>query len=263
MTRHDVRPLMALVLLAILVSAVLVSAGNEGEQAHPRGYVVILKNGQRIPAREPMKIMGQQVFVTLMTGTVTAVPLTMVDIIATQRYNKLGLGSALTIDELDINPAPIATPTPKVPLGSIVRLDAGRQPVLGTTTTPTPTPTPGIKLQDVPYPDPKVDKAFRTIFDNRKLYLFRTSVGTRPGYFFVQAITDSEKEVFHTLKVVAEAFAMIAELHPEIAPAAVELEMITTSNKPAGTFRLTAEQAEELRSGKVSPEQFYVTHVIF
>jgi len=263
MKRHGSRPLVILVLLVLAASTVLVTAATEEEPAHPKGYVVILKNGQRIPAREPMKIMGQQVFITLMTGTMTAVPLKMVDIVATQRYNKLGLGSALTIDELEFNPTPRATPTPKVPLGSIVTLDAGREAVLGTTTTPTPTPTPGIKLQDVPYPDPKVDKAFRAILDSRKLYLFRTSVGTRPNYFFIQAITDSEKEVFHALKVVAEAYAMIAELQPEIAPAAVELEMITTSSKPAGTFRLTKEQAEELRSGSVSAEQFYVTHVIF
>jgi len=39
--------------------------------------------------------------------------------------------------------------------------------------------------------------------------------------------------------------------------------MRTTSGKPAGTFRLTPEAAEELNSGKVSPEQFYVSHVIF
>ncbi len=262
MKQHDFRPLLVLVLVALLVSAVFAARPGDEEQ-RPKGYVVILKNGQRIPAREPMKIMGQQVFITLMTGTMTAVPLKMVDIVATQRYNKLGLGSALTIDELDFNPTPRATPTPKVPLGSIVRLNAGKEPVLGTTTTPTPTPTPGIKLQDVPYPDPKVDKAFRTILDSRKLYLFRTSRGTQPDYFFIQAITDSEKEVFHALKVVAEAYAMIVELHPEIAPRAVELEMITTSNKPAGTFRLTPEQARELRSGSVTPEQFYVNHVIF
>ena len=263
MKRSFSRPLVALLLMALAASAVLVAADSGEEPERPKGYVVILKNGQRIPAREPMKIMGQQVFITLMTGTMTAVPLKMVDIIATQRYNKLGLGSALTIDELEFKPTPGATPTPKVPLGSIVSLDAGRDAELGTTTTPTPTPTPGIKLQDVPYPDPKVDKAFRAILDSRKLYLFRTSVGTRPDYFFIQASTDSEKEVFHALKVVAEAYAMIAELHPEIAPAAVELEMVTTASKPAGTFRLTREQAEELRSGAVRPEEFYVTHVIF
>ncbi len=254
--------LVAMVLLIAFTGGILAVA-QDASEGRAKGFVVILKNKQRIRAREPMKIVGKQVFITLITGTMTAIPLNMVDIVATERYNKLGLGDALTIEGLDFTEAPVATPTPRTPLGSIVSIHAGTSPVLGASSTPTPTPTPGIRLQTTPYPNKNVDKAFKQIFDSNHLYLYRTSIGTQPGYYFVQAITDSEREVFLALETVCKAFAIIQNLHPELAPKAVELEMRTTSGKPAGTFRLTPDIAQELNSGKLSPEQFYVTHVIF
>ena len=237
--------------------------GHSALGGRAKGYVVILKNKQKIRASKPMKIVGKQVFITLTTGTMTAIPLSMVDIIATERYNQMGFGSAVAIEGLDFSGTPAPTPTPEVPLGSVVSINAGSNPLLGSSSTPTPSPTPGIRLQTIPYPNKNVDKAFRQIFDANNLYLYRTSIGTQPNYYFVQAITDSEREVFHTLKTVCKAYGMIRKLHPELAPAAVELEMKTTSGKAAGTFRLMPKDIEEINSGKVSPEQFYVSNVIF
>ena len=39
--------------------------------------------------------------------------------------------------------------------------------------------------------------------------------------------------------------------------------MIQTTGKPAGTFRLTPDQAAELADNTMSVEQFYVNYVIF
>ena len=93
--------------------------------------------------------------------------------------------------------------------------------------------------------------------------IYRTSRGTQPDYFFVQATTDSEREVFAALEIVAEAYVLINQIHPEIAPTAVELEMIQTSGKPAGTFRLTPAMAKELASGETPAQAFYIKNVIF
>ncbi len=228
------------------------------------GYVVILKNGQRIPAQKAYEIKGDQAWITLVTGTVTAIPLKMVDIVATERYNKLGFGSALTVEGLyDGVGTPQPTPTPPRPLGSIASIQPQGEKMLGSATPPTPTPTPGIKLHRTVYPDKRVDTAFKQIFDEEHLYLYRTSVGTRKNYFFVQVVTDSEQEVFHALKVVASAYTLIHKLHPELAPKAVELEMRTTAGKPAGTFRISLADAESLASGRAGVEKFYVEHVIF
>ncbi len=225
------------------------------------GYVVVLKNGHRIPAKKPLEIQGKNAIITLVSGTVTSLPLAQVDLVETQRYNQLGLGSALTIEGLpDETPAPM--PTPAKPLGSYATL-SGASPELGSAETPTPTPTPGIMLRNQAYPEARVDEAFHQIFDERHLYLIHTSVGTKPNYFFVQGVTDSEREVFQTLKLTAEAYSIIHDLDPKQAPAAVELEMVTSGGKPAGTFRLSIEDARALASGSVPVEQFYVKNVLF
>jgi hypothetical protein len=228
------------------------------------GYVVILKNGSKIPCREAMRIEGQNAILTLITGTVASYPVDLVDVIETQRYNQQGFGDALLIDELSLDATPIPTPTPKQSLGQLASIDAGnRIPELGSSFVPTPTPTPGIKLQTEAYHDDRVDKAFRKVFDDRNLLIYRTSSGTRPTYFFVQTVTDNQREVFEALEIITEAYAVIHKLQPEIAPAAVELQMIQTSGKAAGTFRITPEMAAELAEQRTSIEQFYVNYVIF
>ncbi len=225
------------------------------------GYVVILKNGTKIPAREEMAIKGDQAIIILRNGTMTAIPLSQVDLVATERYNQLGFGSAILLEGVgETTPVPTATPTPLLgTTGSLKRM----RPVLGTQATPTQTPTPAIMLRTVPYTDERVTKAFSNLLDKKHLYLYKTSAGTKPGYFFIQAVTDSQREVFHALKTVAESYALIHELKPELAPKAVELQLVTSVNKSAGTFRMTPEQAEALASGKISPEQYYLKHVIF
>jgi hypothetical protein len=228
------------------------------------GYVVILKSGHRIRAKEPLRIEGPNAIIMLATGTEVSYPVSAIDLVATERYNQLGLGDAITIDEFDKLNKPAPTATPSVSLGSVAQISSGvDDATLGTTAPPTPTPTPGITLQSARYHDPRVDQAFSQILDDRKLYQYRTSVGTQPNFFFVQTVTDTQREVFKALKVICEAYAIIHELHPEIAPASLELEMVTLSNKPAGTFRISTEQARDVATGVIGVEEFYVRNVIF
>jgi hypothetical protein len=234
--------------------------------ASAEGYVVILKSGHKLRCKEPMKVQGPNAIITLSTGTVTSYPLDLVDLVETERYNQLGLGDALMIEELTVGGEAMATPTPRKSLAQYTDLKvqgSENGPRLGSTVEPTPTPTPGIKLQTERYHDERVDKAFTKIFDEKELLLYRTSQGTRPEYYFVQATTDSEREVFHALEIVADAYALIYQMDRTICPEAVELKMVQTTGKPAGTFRLTPEMAVELASGKTPAQAFYIKHVIF
>lgn len=227
------------------------------------GYVVILRNGTKIPCRDSLRIEGGNAILTLVTGTVASYPVDQVDVVGTERYNQQGLGDALIIDELSLG-TPIPTPTPKQSLGKFASIDAGnRSPELAAKYVPTLTPTPGIKLQPHAYHDQRVDQAFTKYFDERNLLIYRTSAGTRPEYFFVQAVTDSQREVFEALRIVTDAFALIHKLQPELAPAALELQMIETTGRASGTFRITPEMARMLTEKQTSIEQFYVSHVIF
>jgi hypothetical protein len=252
MWRHRVFGLIT----AIVLTAMIAAASG--------GYVVILKSGHKIRCKEPMRIEGPNAIITLATGTIASYPLQLVDLVETERYNQLGLGDALLIEELSVEAAPIPTPTPHTSLGQHASIDASASAAeLRSTIEPTPVPTPGIKLQDSKYHDQRVEQAFTKIFDDKDLLIYRTSQGTQPNYYFVQAVTDSEREVFKALEVVAEAFYLIVSLQQGIAPEAVELEMIQTSGKPAGTFRLTPELAEELAKGATPTQSFYIKHVIF
>lgn len=245
------------VVTTVLLIAALVSAAG--------GYVVILKSGHKIRCKEPMRIEGPNAILTLATGTLTSYPLQLVDLVETERYNQLGLGDALMLEELSVQGTPIPTATPFTSLGQHATIDGGGAGslALGTTVEPTPVPTPGIELQQESYGDPKVEQAFAKIFDDKELLIYRTSRGTQPEFFFVQTTTDSEREVFAALEIVAEAYVLINQIHPEVAPSAVELEMIQTSGKPAGTFRLTPELANELASGETPAQAFYIKNVIF
>lgn len=249
---------MRCVLISFLALTVAASAAAEG-------YVVILKNGHRIRASEPLQIQGEQALITLVSQTMTSIPVDQVDLVATERYNQLGLGDALTIDELDVlAPTPTPTPPAKPNLGSIASIEAGSRAILGTSVTPSPTVTPGIMLQPFAYTNQYVEDAIYQIFDQRHLYLqFRTSAGTRPNFLFLQVVTNSQREVFEALEVTCEAYSIIHRLKPEVAPGALELEMITSVGKPAGTFRIFPDQAHELTKGEINAAQFYVKNVIF
>jgi hypothetical protein len=246
----------ALVAIILLFGGTMVAA---------EGYVVILKSGHKLRCKEPMQIQGSVAILTLSTGTVTSYPLQLVDVVETERYNQMGLGDALMIEELSVDSENLPTPTPRAPLGSVTSLDvdAAGEPVLGGTLGPTPTPTPGIELQTTAYHDERIDQAFAKIFDEKELLIYQTSQGTQPEYFFVRATTDSEAEVFEALKTVAEAYVLIDELHKDLSPNAVELQMVSTSGKPAGTFRLTPALAKELVAGTTATQTFYIKHVIF
>jgi hypothetical protein len=233
--------------------------------AAAQGYVVILKSGHKIRCKEPMRIEGPNAVLVLSTGTLTSYPVLLVDLVETERYNQLGFGDALEIEELSVHGTPIPTPTPRTSLGQYATIDAGGEggPTLGNTVEPTPVPTPGIKLQAEKYHDERIDQAFSKIFDEKELLIYTTSRGTQPDHFFVQTTTDSEREVFDALETVAEAYVLINRIHPDISPAAVELKMIQTSGKPAGTFRFTPALAKELAGGETPAQTFYIKNVIF
>ncbi len=228
------------------------------------GYVVILKNGSKIACKAPVRVEGPNAILTLITGTVASYPVSQVNLVETQRYNQQGYGDAFLLEELSMEGTPIPTPTPRQSLGQVTSIDAGVDSAeLGIRTVPTPTPTPGIKLQTELYHDERVKEAFHKVFDDRNLLIYRTSAGTQPSYFFVQTVTDNQREVFEALEIVTESYALIHRLQPDIAPKAVELEMIQTSGKAAGTFRITPEMAARLVEKEIPIEQFYVNYVIF
>jgi hypothetical protein len=223
-------------------------------------YVVVLRNGSHIVARDRYQIKGNNVLITLKNGTLTSIPLAQVDLGATDRLNAQNLGDATPLDWVDqATPTPAPTPTPSVAsLGHIVpglarpENEAAR-----------PTPTPGITLREAEYPDKQVERTFEEGLERYHLYLYRTSQGTQPGYLFIELRVNGQSEVIKALQAVTTTYHLLVTSAPDRAPARVELQMLNESGKEAGLFRLTPADAAELATAKITAEEFFVRKVIF
>jgi hypothetical protein len=239
-----------IVVLALLVVAATAQAA----------YVVMLKNGSRVVARDRYQLKGSNVVVTLRNGTLTSIPLAHVDLEATEKLNAQNLGDATPMEWVDAaRPTPIPTPTPSVAsLGRIIpglarpENDAAR-----------PTPTPGISLRDVEYPDKQVERTFEEGLERYHLYLYRTSMGSQPRYLFVEVRVNGQTEVVKALQAITSTYNVLAESAPDRAPERVELQMLNESGKEAGLFRLSPEDAAELATAKTTAEEFFIRKVIF
>ena len=113
------------------------------------------------------------------------------------------------------------------------------------------------------YRDAQVDQAFQQGLEAYHLYLYRTSEGTLPGYLFIEISVNGQPETLKALQAVTSTYQLCAQKAPERVPERVELQMLNESGKEAGVFRLSAADAAEFVSGKVTPEAFYIQHVIF
>lgn len=239
-----------IVVLALLVVAATAQAA----------YVVMLKNGSRVVARDRYQLKGSNVVVTLRNGTLTSIPLAHVDLEATEKLNAQNLGDATPLEWVDAaRPTPIPTPTPSVAsLGRIIpglarpENDAAR-----------PTPTPGISLRDVEYPDKQVERTFEEGLERYHLYLYRTSMGSQPRYLFVEVRVNGQAEVVKALQAITSTYNVLAESAPDRAPERIELQMLNESGKEAGLFRLSPEDAAELATAKTTAEEFFIRKVIF
>jgi hypothetical protein len=223
-------------------------------------YVILLRNGGRLVAREKYEVKGANVIFTDKIGTLKSIPLVQVDVEATEKINKLGLGDAQALDWVDreqIKPTP--TPTPS--MTGLGRVRAGVVKVNPDSVRPTP--TPGIMYRDQEYPDRQVTAAFASGFEAYHIYLYRMSLGTQPTYLFIEVQVNGQAETLKALQAVTTTYYLLSQQAPSRTPERVEIQMLNESGREAGLFRISAAEAAELATGKVTPENYFVQHVIF
>ncbi len=223
-------------------------------------YVLILRNGSRIVAREKYVVKGPSAEVMLKSGTLISIPLDQIDVKATEAFNARHLGDVVVVDEggeEEVLPTP--TPTP-----SLARLGSVRSGVAGPVgSAALPTPTPGISFRGEPFSDQQVVKAFEEALDRNHLYLYRTSRGTRPGYLYVEVQVNGQPDVLKALQAVCSTYHILADTAADRAPERVELRLLNEAGREAGLFRMSRDDAAELATGKVTAEEFFVSHVLF
>jgi hypothetical protein len=244
---------------AVLLGVIGVSFLLAAQQAWAV-YVVILRNGSRVVAKEKYQIKGPNALFVSKIGTYTSIPLAQIDVEATDRVNSQGLGDAQLLAWVDAKRVE-PTPTPTPPVAALGYIHEGVAAKIGDAARPTP--TPGITLRDSHFRDAQVEEAFQQGLESYHLYLYRTSQGTKPAYLFIEISVNGQPETLKALMAVAETYELLAKKAPERLPERVEVQMLNESGREAGVFRLSAADAAELATGKVTPENFYVQHVIF
>ncbi len=241
---------------ALILGAALLFLANHAYAV----YVIALRNGTRIVAKDKYTVKGPNAVFQTRTGTLTSIPLSQIDVQATEKINALHLGDAESLDWVDVQ-QPKVTPTPTPPVSALGRLRPDlAKPILDAAK---PTPTPGVMYRDKRYHDPQVDQAFQQGLESYHLYLYRTSQGTLPTYLFIEIQVNGQPETLKALQAVTQTYVLLADKAPNRLPERVEVQMLNESGKEAGVFRLSADDAAQLVNGKVTPENFYVQHVIF
>jgi hypothetical protein len=223
-------------------------------------YVVVLRNGKRIVAKDKYQVKGPNAVFVTKIGTLTSIPLSQIDVQATDKANALNLGDAEALDWVDIQKM-FPTPTPTPPITALGRIRAGVATKEGDAAKPTP--TPGVAYREARYRDPQVDQAFQQGLESYHLYLYRTSEGTQPSYLFIEVQVNGQPETLKAIQSVSSTYQLLAEKAPERLPERVEIQMINEAGKEAGLFRMSAADAAELVSGKITPDKYFVDHVIF
>ncbi|HNX49164.1 MAG TPA: hypothetical protein PLS53_04590 [Thermoanaerobaculaceae bacterium] len=246
--------------LGLALLALLASAWSDA------AYVLILKDGSHQVAKEKYKVKGKLVEFLTTTGTLRSIPLSLLDVKATEELNARQFGSALPLDWVDANQVP-PTPTPTPSVAKMVgALRSGLAP--GSVTTIRPTPTPIVTFHDTKFADARVDQAFQQGLEAYHLYLYRTSRGTEPTYLFIEVQVNGQKEVSRALQALTTTYHVVNQdlLKRNQAgriPERLEVLLLNEAGKEAGVFRLSPADAEELASGKVTPEAFFVEKVMF
>ena len=241
---------------AVLFGAIFLFAAQQAMAV----YVLILRNGARVVAKDKYQVKGPNALFVTKIGTYTSIPLSQVDVNATEKANSQGLGDAQLLAWVDAKKVE-PTPTPTPPITALGHIQEGVAAKVGEAALPTP--TPGITFRETRYHDPQVDEAFQQGLESYHLYLYRTSQGTKPGYLFIEISVNGQPETLKALMAVAETYELLAKKAPDRLPERVELQMLNEAGKEAGVFRLSVADAAELATGKVTPENFYVQHVIF
>jgi hypothetical protein len=241
----------------LVLATLLLATGAWAAQV----YVVVLRNGNRIVAREKYTVKGSNALVVLKNGTLTAIPLDQIDVPLTDTVNGQNLGDAQLLEWVDIT-KPLPTPAPTPSLGALGQVRRGLA-VPSKTTGAAPTPTPGLQLRGERSPDAQVELAFQEGLERSHLYLYRMSRGSKPGNLYVEAQVNGQAEVLRALQAITSTYHIMMSSAAERAPKEIEIKMLNESGKEAGLFQLTPADAAELATGKISAEDFFVTHVIF
>lgn len=237
-------------------------------------YMVYLKDGSKIQAREKYAVDGSRAILTLFNGTKTFVPLAQIDVKRTDEANATDYGRAEVLPGAaqDLEGEADTGPRQKT-LGDMVRnreasvrdIPANRRPdskgSAGVATKLAGGVYDLMTWNRKPFTDLEVVGELRRLLTIQGLEEVEIYEGTKADRPFLEITTNSEGSVFKTLAGTAATLPLLRQAHSKIG--ALELLMITTDRDRAGQFTITPEMADDLATKKVDLVSFYLRNVQF
>jgi len=256
------------------VLAVLGLLATAGILFAASGYLVYLKDGHTIAAKEKYKVEKGKAVITLLNGTQSFISMDQVDVAKTDEANRDGYGSAIVLPGSPRDVGPTGRAPKDRTLGDLIKAREAAPRELPATRRDKNAAMPGrmVKtkagfndLSTLPqkaYPNAEVATELQQSFHGQgfeDVEIFEGTQGDRP---LLVLTTNSEGSVFKALSAAANALLRVRDRFPSKV-GALELLMSMPSRERAGQFVLTPDQASELAAKKTDLSSFFVRNVQF
>ena len=237
------KPAFRIVAAAVLALLAAQSAG---------AYVVVLKDGSKLFGKTKYEVRKDFAVFTLENGNVAEVPMSKVDVAATEEYNKDNVGNVLVLNtpSAKVLETPKNTSTDRQNLSRYIQQhEAQPRTPRSENKTAAPRPAP----QEIA--DPLIIREAIRILEGAGVTQYKLEVGPK-----VVLIADHEDGVFRGIA----AAARLAQDLTSIGKApALEVEIVSSTGSDGGRFRMTAENIKALTEGSMTASEYFVQNVIF
>jgi hypothetical protein len=236
-------------------------------------YVIWLKDGSRIEARDKPTVQGNKWIFVVTSGNTQSILAAEVDEKKTEEYNKLGLGDSYLLQDDKGKVLKQAPSSYKPSLSEYIKAK-NKSELKAVSVAPEPAEKSGkaekpAKAQAVaaapsaPAGGMTIDSIITDAFLRacESAGVGRRTMTVSGGSMKLQAVADSEQQVFAAIGAAARG---LKESRASGKPLEkVELVLATASGENAGRFQISPDDAEALLTGKISAARFFVANVVF
>lgn len=239
-------------------------------------YVVFLRDGSKLVAKEKYRLAGTKALITLPNGTETEINVSEIDVARTEAANKDNLGTAVVIEDgkTTTTPKPVvqqqrATLSDYIQKGSAglhVPPETHRVPDRPSSDSRLARTPAGyddlLSLARTPYRDTEVAGEILTFLIANGTEGAQVYQGTNARRPLLELTTNSEASIFRGILSAANALIHVREKYGAKVEE-IELVLITPQRGRGGQFVLTPDQAADLLARRIDLTAFYVANVQF
>lgn len=224
--------------------------------AFPAGaYVIFLKDGGQVVAREKPTIQGAFVVFYTPLGAMQKIKVSEYDEKKTLEMNAKGTGDAYVLGDTPVENVP--APEKKPSLSQYIQQQ--QKSGIGTERPSVEVARePRLNEPAVPSLDPGLESRFVHTLETYGVKAPRVTAAT--GAVQVKGIAETEDQVFGALKGIAKSLTETKENGRPVPKA--EIYLSTSTGESAGHFEMTMEDAEALVGGKKTTAAWFMANVI-